>query len=72
LQKILVMKIGKLARGGCDGSESVRSACVFKEISCHHVDIELLIDLDCDRKRVGGIIGPAFMGYLQRSETSHT
>jgi hypothetical protein len=49
---------------GCGGSELVRSACVFKEILRHYIDVELLVDLDYDRKRGGGVIGRAFMGYF--------
>ena len=32
------------------GASRVRSACAFKDTVCHHVDIELLIDLNYDRK----------------------
>ena len=57
------MKIGKRLGRGCDESESMWSAGVFKDTSCHHIDIELFVGLDYDRKG-GRHYRPCFYGLL--------
>jgi len=50
---------------GCGGSELVRSACVFKEILRHYIDVELLVDLDYDRKRGAVLSGVLLWGTFR-------
>jgi hypothetical protein len=66
------MKIGELAREGCGGSEFVRSVCVFKEILRHHIDVELLVDLDYDRKR-GAVLSDVLLWgtFRDRKPATH-